>query len=440
MTRAGSRRRCPVAPDGVGRCGECDPIKVTIVAVSLSMLLVGCTKSPSMILAEKEAFRPPEAERSQFNQLDADLRAFAQRYFSDPALNVTPLGWSPGGFGSSPEECGIAQTKYGSFVLTGQAAFPADDDYFWSMVNNCSPDLPKSTPAPMISRKPGLPSKLHHRRSHRPVLSNSTIINGSTDPSSTEPIYAGSFLSNVVSAKDVPQETDPLLTTLLLLPFAIIVGLWFWVSAWKRKQNASLARLYAVVAGGLQKVALDEKLHYPFAFRFSGDQMIMMDNFGTRLRLLTGRVINGAFSIVADQTIQVDDIVSVELVKNERLSASSTTVARTSGGVGRAVVGGLIAGPTGAVVGAATARATATTTRVEQKVYESSELVFGLADLDAPVLRLLSTNHPQWEQWLHRIRGAMAQSGRSIVSDATMKNSTLPVRGSHPPRADYALE
>lgn len=123
------------------------------------------------------------------------------------------------------------------------------------------------------------------------------------------------------------------------------------------------------------------------------------------------------FQLQYDATIAVDKIVTVELQQSSetitRYVTSSTT--KQDSPLVRAAVGGLAFGGAGAVVGAISAKrtSTGTTTGRSKTVKGPIYLIVGITDVHTPVVKHEMPNMSTAEDWLHRIRGAIALMDRA---------------------------
>ncbi|MEG1492143.1 MAG: hypothetical protein RR394_07805 [Oscillospiraceae bacterium] len=88
--------------------------------------------------------------------------------------------------------------------------------------------------------------------------------------------------------------------------------------------------------------------------------------------------------IVNGDVVSFKDIIGAELLAKEY--STSTTSAQKSGGIGRAVVGGVLAGGAGAVVGASTAKSTGTTKTSTKREYVG--ILIYVADIDNPQIKI----------------------------------------------------
>ena len=206
----------------------------------------------------------------------------------------------------------------------------------------------------------------------------------------------------------------------LCLPGALLLGLYIFIrGAQLNARNERLAgerqlnvRQQNITAR--QAFVTELQASYSFVlqtFNASEDSLLCMTADGALLRFLRIDADQGRVAQQADFTLPITRVVSVELIKNEQVYTQSATVTRKKGAIGRAVAGELLFGGVGAVVGAVSAGSTSTTLGAERRDYQSSELVFGLADLNRPVVRFIHNDHAEADRWLHRVRSAMAQAG-----------------------------
>jgi hypothetical protein len=175
----------------------------------------------------------------------------------------------------------------------------------------------------------------------------------------------------------------------------------------RRTKSVLASQLLQTMADAVQAQLEAE---HPFIF-WETEAALCMDAKGHNLRLFA--LGQHRSEIETTFTIAVADIVSIELVKHEDTVGEATTITKKKGALGRAAVGELIFGPTGAIVGSISAGSKSTTVTHERRVYRFSELVFGLSDFRHPVVRFASTDHEECERWLYRIRAAMTKSAAS---------------------------
>jgi hypothetical protein len=247
----------------------------------------------------------------------------------------------------------------------------------------------------------GAEARTHHHR-HRPADAVNSVQNGDT----------GNSTSNNQTAPVAPSGAD---AGSYIFPLVVLLGIAGFFVLKMKGQRADARRLAARQrrehAGQAALDVFEErelKPNFPYIFRTYEDDLLCMDRAGSRLRFISADTFNGDCVVTRDKEVLIADLVSVELVKNQSTYTESTTVSKKQGAIGRAVIGELIAGPAGAIVGASSAGSKSRTVGVEHTVYESSELIFGLADLDTPVIKFRTTDHAQSDQWLHRVRSAMA--------------------------------
>jgi hypothetical protein len=127
----------------------------------------------------------------------------------------------------------------------------------------------------------------------------------------------------------------------------------------------------------------------------------------------------GKFEVLSDKILALNKIISLDIafptVTKTVYDVQAVPIVskQKRSPVGRAVVGGILLGPLGAVVGAASGLNGAVTTNVEErqvaKKIESrgdAQLILGIADVEVPVLKI-ELEPPQLAgEWLHRIRAA----------------------------------
>lgn len=181
-----------------------------------------------------------------------------------------------------------------------------------------------------------------------------------------------------------------------------VVVLVMWVRI-KHTNRIKLARQ------ALDNFKVELASSYAFIFHAASGNLLCMDREGTELRFLQVGTEGGIVRRDADLMVKMDDVVSVDLVKNERVVTETVTDTKKQGALGRAVIGELLFGPAGAIVGASSASSKSRSVGLERRIYETSELVFGLSDFQNPIVRFVSDDHIQSETWLHRIRSAMAK-------------------------------
>ena len=143
---------------------------------------------------------------------------------------------------------------------------------------------------------------------------------------------------------------------------------------------------------------------------------MMLDAAATHLRFVSYTTDTGSMAVLADLQIALADIVSVELVQHDEKITYQQVQTYKNGAIGRALVGEMIGGGTGAIVGALSAPSRTAVTTVEQTRPRVSELVFGLNDLNTPVRRFASTDHTELDRWLYRIRSALLRQSAANVS------------------------
>ncbi len=123
------------------------------------------------------------------------------------------------------------------------------------------------------------------------------------------------------------------------------------------------------------------------------------------------------FELRRDDFVAVDTIVTVELQQSsETIMRYETTSTTTQGApLMRAAVGGLTFGGAGAVVGAVTAKKTSTGTTTGQSETRKGPiyLVIGTTDIHKPMVKHKMPEMTTAENWLHRVRGAIALVGKT---------------------------
>ncbi len=159
----------------------------------------------------------------------------------------------------------------------------------------------------------------------------------------------------------------------------------------------------------LTNISSSLRSRFDFIYDTGGGNYLCMDNSGENVHFLQVELNKGVVSVANELGVSVSDIVSVDVVLRERTEIDTITETRRKGAITRAVVGDVFFGPAGAIVGATSARSRSTSVGVQRKVYESSELVFGLSDLRNPVVRFVCYDHSKADEWLHRVRSAMAR-------------------------------
>jgi hypothetical protein len=126
------------------------------------------------------------------------------------------------------------------------------------------------------------------------------------------------------------------------------------------------------------------------------------------------------FAVLRDISVPLRAITSVEVervAKTESYARVEHVPIVSSQGkspIGRAIVGGALLGPVGAIVGAASASGGKISTTVEQRTVQdlrtvigSPKLVIGIRDIDNPVVRLSFNKDASADHWLHLIRAAV---------------------------------
>jgi hypothetical protein len=122
-----------------------------------------------------------------------------------------------------------------------------------------------------------------------------------------------------------------------------------------------------------------------------------------------------------EHLVPVQTLVSVELQQSSEtiMRLESVTTTKKSSPLLRAAVGGIAFGGAGAVVGAVSAKQTSTGTTTGKSETRKGPiyLVIGTTDLHTPMIKYKMPNMDVAEQWLHRIRGAIAVCSRRREDD-----------------------
>ena len=143
---------------------------------------------------------------------------------------------------------------------------------------------------------------------------------------------------------------------------------------------------------------------------------IMMSGDQRRLRF-SGASFHPEFQLQRDATIAVETIVTVELQQSSETITRYVTSSPTKQGspLMRAAVGGLAFGGAGAVVGAVSAKKTSTGTATGKSETRNGpiHLIVGTTDIHTPMVKHEMPNMATAEDWLHRIRGAIALIDRT---------------------------
>ncbi|MGM9860705.1 MAG: hypothetical protein ACI31C_08115 [Muribaculaceae bacterium] len=83
--------------------------------------------------------------------------------------------------------------------------------------------------------------------------------------------------------------------------------------------------------------------------------------------------------------ISYKDILSFTCEDNSRIIATSSTKTNTGSAIGRAVVGGVLAGPIGAIIGGSTASKTTETVQDENSKLHDYTIIINVNDLKFPI-------------------------------------------------------
>lgn len=187
----------------------------------------------------------------------------------------------------------------------------------------------------------------------------------------------------------------------------------------KRELEASRIKTLRDEFGG---VALRGWEHITPASINGSNGFVAITGNGLLLRFVTYNRANDTFSIISDTTIAVRSILSFDVVIPERSKTIThndkipVVVKEGRSPVGRALVGGVLLGPVGAVVGAASG--VGGKTKVEHKQVQRSEtikvkgpskLVLGVQDLATPVLRIEFEPSSLSNDWWYRIQSARSR-------------------------------
>jgi len=122
---------------------------------------------------------------------------------------------------------------------------------------------------------------------------------------------------------------------------------------------------------------------------------------------------NGTTLFVATRSRSTGQIVGTKLgprdIIEAHISSDSRIVSHTSGGstAGKALVGGLIAGPVGAIVGASGSRTTRTVSNSQQV---NIVLTVVINSMQLPMVQLNFNTMPAAEEWMARIRVLMSRA------------------------------
>ena len=143
---------------------------------------------------------------------------------------------------------------------------------------------------------------------------------------------------------------------------------------------------------------------------------IMMSGDQRQLRFCTAKF-HPEFQLRRNATIAVETIVTVELQQSSETITKYVTSSTTKQGspLIRAAVGGLAFGGAGAVVGAVSAKKTSTGTTTGKSETRNGPiyLIVGTTDIHTPMVKHEMPNMATAEDWLHRIRGAIALIDRT---------------------------
>jgi len=152
---------------------------------------------------------------------------------------------------------------------------------------------------------------------------------------------------------------------------------------------------------------------------------LAMDGEGSNLRLVSCKKEETRLTVVADETIPLRSVTSIAIDqpnKTKTITHTETTPVAVGSGrspVGRAVVGGLVAGPVGAVVGGLSgvggkSKIEHVTTKRHETVYvkEHPKLIVRVDDLIRPRRIFVFETVRETNDWSARIFAAMNRARR----------------------------
>ena len=216
---------------------------------------------------------------------------------------------------------------------------------------------------------------------------------------------------------------------------AIVIASWVarriasgisYVSTFNREDSIRLlnmadgAKAWVVKRHEERVLALANRLRAHYTYLSSATvgsyrAFIGMNGEGSSLFVARFRSKFGYYSDLRTEKLNIEDIVSVELIKNSVTRIMATTAMRKKGTFTRAAVGTLVLGPVGAVVGASSAQSIGTTTGTERQVFESCDLVIGTTAISNPVLRFRFVIEADGEAWFHRLQAVIENERRREV-------------------------
>lgn len=209
---------------------------------------------------------------------------------------------------------------------------------------------------------------------------------------------------------------------------AVALMLFVWIIHGERKQKEKYALLQAkqklLDEQGRRRAAEFEPSwdqEWPVRHQGRGERYrdyIMMSGDQRRLRFIGAKFIP-EFELRRDEVIAVEDIVTVELQQSSEtiMRYETTTTTKQGAPLMRAAVGGLAFGGAGAVVGAVSAKKTSTGTATGRSETRKGPiyLVIGTTDIHNPMIKHTMPDMTTAESWLHRIRGAIAATGKASL-------------------------
>lgn len=204
------------------------------------------------------------------------------------------------------------------------------------------------------------------------------------------------------------------------------LGVWFWIKNMHQKMAEQAKKQEEQREQARAKAAAAQLLCVETEESFVAEWPVREGSSGTLSREYLMISIDQKYLRVADVSyhpkvefkrdhiIAVRDLVSVELQQSSetimRLETMTTT--KKNSPLLRAAVGGIAFGGAGAIVGAVSAKETSTGTTTSKSVTKKGPiyLVIGTTDIKTPLVKykIPDLNMDKAEQWLHRIRGAIA--------------------------------
>jgi len=198
----------------------------------------------------------------------------------------------------------------------------------------------------------------------------------------------------------------------------LLIGLGLFALAvhFERRHRMRVANLRLAV----QALAAD----YPFLLSASaGMSFLCMDSEGVRIRFTVFRPQGIEIEVARDLVVPIADVQSVELSGGDTTVTDYVTVSRKQGALGRAAMGGLLFGGAGAIVGSTSAGSKSRSVANLRTIRGLSVLTFALADLSNPIVRFKSWDRAQSEQWLNRVRAAIAKHRSGSALNAQLSTS-----------------